>query len=423
MGRQLRTPLKFFLRLALKNLSRYRRRTMITAAAIAGGVAVFAAVASVMDGFNAESDRNFIDYELGSARITGEGYWEEKDQYPLDILVEDADGIIAELDASGIAAAGRTEFKGELIIRYDPFPEDGNIPMVFTGADPERDPNVFKLKEAIEEGRFLQPGEDEIIIGRWLAESIGAEVGYPVTVITRTRDGFYQIMDLEIAGIYNTPNPHINRNVAYIPLDTADYYLEMQNAVTSIMVSGNERVPGTFDISPIERMLEGRPLDILSFQAMTAEFAEIMDMSEQITNVILLLLAVIAVVGISNTMLMAVLEREREIGMMRALGMKDSEIRWMFIFEASGIGAIGALIGIAFGSVLMWLLSTYGIDYGAMLGDIDMGYRFSEVLYGIWSFSTLITASLVAVVVSGIVSVIPVRRMLKKRAADCLRHA
>ncbi len=418
-----RTPLKVFLILAVKNMARYRRRTLITASAIACGVAVFAAVASVMDGFSSESDRNFIDYETGSARIVAPGYWEEREQFPLDMVVEDSSEVIAQLEQEGWRAAGRTEFRGELVIYYDPFPEDGNIPMAFAGVDPDRDPEVFRLKESIEEGRFPAAGEDELIIGRWLADRIGAEIGYGVTIMTRTKDGYYQIMDLEIVGIFNTPNPHVNRNVGYLPLDTADYYLEMEDAVTGVIIRGDERVPGSLDPAPIASLMEDRPVRVMSFSDMNKEFAEIMEMSEQITSLILMLLAVIAIVGISNTMLMAVLEREREIGMLRAMGVRNREIQWMFFFEASGIGFIGAGIGVMLGSLLMWLLVTYGIDYGEMLGDIDLGYRFGEVLYGIWSFSALIQAAITAVIVSGVVSLIPVRRMLKKQVTDCLRHS
>ncbi len=418
-----RTPVKFFFTLALKNLARYRRRTIITASAIACGIAIFAAAASLLEGFVVESDRNFIDYELGSVRITGPGYWEERELLPLDILVEDASRHVALLEQEGYTAAARTEFRGDLVIYYDPFPEDGNMPVIFTGVDPGRDPEVFKLKESMEKGRFVNEGADEVIMGRQLADRIGADIGYPVTAITRTRDGFYQIIDLEIVGIFNTPNPFVNRQVLYIPLDTADYYLEMRDAVTSIMIKGNERIPGTMDIAPFEQMFRGEPLEVLSFSRMNQELAEVMDISESMMSMILMILAFIAVVGISNTMLMAVLERQKEIGMLRALGLRDKEVRWMFMFEASGIGIIGAAGGIILGSFLMWLLVRYGFDYGTVLDDIDMGYRFAGVLYGIWTFGTTLVAAAFAVILSGIVAIIPVRRMLKKSVTDCLRHS
>ena len=418
-----RTPLKFFMVMAVKNLARYKRRTIITALAIAFGVGIFAATASVLEGFMAESDRNYIDYELGSARITGEGYWDERTQFPLDIVIEDAGEVISVMEDNGYTAAPRTEFRGDLVVYFDPFPEDGSIPVTFTGVDPLRDPEVFKLKDSLEQGRFVEPGQDELIIGSYLADRIGAELGYPVTVVTRTRGGFYQIMDLEIVGIFNTPNPYINRNMLYMPLDTVDFHLEMDGAVTSIMVKGDERIPGTMDAQPLNQLLSDFRVDVLSFSFMNQDFADIMELSESMMSMILMILAFIAIVGISNTMLMAVLERQREIGMLRALGLKNREIQWMFFFEASGIGLIGAAAGLIIGAFFMWLAITYGIDYGTMLDDIDMGYRFSGVLYGIWTFGTTVAAAFVAVVISGIVSFVPVRRMLKKEVTDCLRHS
>ena len=426
--------------LAAKNLTRYRRRTLITASAIAFGVAVFIGMASMLDGLIAEGDRNLVRYETASAAITGAGYWGEREQYPLDIPVEDAHAVVSALEAEGIAAAPRVGFRGELIVHYDPYPEDGSAHLSIYGIDPERDARVFHLADALTEGRFLEPGEHGILISAWLAERLGAEVGYPVTITTRTRDGFHQIMDMEIAGIYETPNPTVDRSAIYMPLDIAEFYLEMRGAVTAIHLALPEPVPGAADLRPVRAALEraglnlnesppagdGGPrssaIELLSFDEMTAEFAAAMELQDAAFGVVLLLLGVIAVVGISNTMLMAVLEREREIGMMRALGMRNGEIRSMFVFEAAGIGLIGGAIGLLFGALFVWYLAGHGIDYRGVLADIEMDFRFDGVLYGVWSPRTMITAAVGAAALAGAVALLPVRRILRRGITDSLRR-
>ncbi len=419
-----RTRGGFFLALAFKNLSRHRRRTVITSIAIAFGVATFIWMYSILDGFEAENDRNMSRYETGDAAIMASGYWDERDTFPLDMPVERTDDILSQLDDEGIPAAPRIAFRGDLIVRYDPFPEDGSLQRLFYGIDVERDSDVFALSEAIEEGRFLEPGAEEVIIGRWLADRLGAEVGYPISVTTRTRDGFHQIMDLEIVGIFNTSNPILNRNHAFLPLEVADEYLEMRGAVTGIFLSLPGTLPAQTDPEPVRALLSDHEgVEVLDFHRLNEDFAEFMEFENAGATIVLMLLAIIAIVGISNTMLMSVLERENEIGMMRALGVRDGEIRWMFVFEAAGIGALGAIGGLIFGALAVWHSVAIGVNFGALMEGVEMDLRFDDVLYGVWDLPTMLLTAIFAAVIAGIVALVPVRRMLRRRITDSLRHS
>ena len=419
-----RSRLGFFVALAAKNLARHRRRTVITGVAIAAGVAIFIWMFAILQGFEADSERNMSRYETGDAAVMGTGYWDERETFPLDLPVEDPGAILSTLDDEGIAAAPRVSFRGELIVRYDPFPEDGSLQRSFYGIDPSRDSNVFGISDAIEEGRFLEAGNEEVIIGRWLADQLGAEVGYPISVTTRTRDGFHQIMDLEIVGIFNTSNPVVNRNVAYLPLDVADEYLEMRGAVTGIHLSLPGGVPSETDPGPVRDLLaDFGGIEVLGFDRLNEDFAEFMEVENAAVAIVMFLLGIIAVVGISNTMLMSVLERENEIGMMRALGVRNGEIRWMFMFEAAGIGIIGAIIGLGLGALLVWQSVAFGIDYSALLEGVEMDFRFDGILYGVWHGSSMIASAVAAAVIAGVVALVPTRRMLRRRITDSLRRS
>lgn len=418
---------RFLLVLAARNLARHRRRTLITASAISFGVAVFIAMAAMLDGLVVEGDRNLAHYETGSAAIVAEGYWGEREQYPLDTVVRNADELLELLESAGFDVAPRIAFRGELIVHYDPFPEDGSVHLGFQGVDVERDPRVFDLADSLVDGRFLQHEEHGILISAWLAERLGAEVGYPVTITTRTRDGFHQIMDMDIVGVFETPNPTVDRSTIYLPREIADFYLEMHGAATGLFFALPEAFPGAADLEPVRRAFADASFDrtgteLLGFSEMTAEFSDAMEMQDAAFSVILLLLGVIAIVGISNTMLMAVLEREREIGMLRALGMRDREIRSMFGFEAVGIGLIGGVGGLLLGALLLWYLVSHGIDYSAMLEGIEMDLRFDGVLYGVWSLKTMLTAAAGAAILAGVVALLPVGRILRRGITDSLRQ-
>ncbi len=411
----------FFAYLALKNLSRYRRRTVITSLAIAGGMAIFIGMDSMLQSMAEESYLNLVHFETGGAQIAPAGYWDERETRPLDRTIRDPQRLVDSLANEGVAAAPRIVFRGELVVRYDPFPEDGTVRMDFIGVDPVQEAEVFRLPEHILEGTWLDAEDEALVISRWLADRLGAEVGFPVTVLTRTRDGFHQIIDLEVTGIYETPNPQLDRSTAYLPRSVADDYLEMDGAVTSLVLSFSRGIPSQTSIEQARAAVDLRGLELLDFDTLSAEIAGISETQRNLTRVFLLLLGLIAVVGIVNTMLMAVTERRREIGMMRAIGLRDREIRRLFGWEAGGIAAIGTIVGIVLGALLVWLLATRGIDMRALVQDADIGYRTAGIIRGVWRPGVMVRVAAVAIAVAALAARLPLAGLLGEPIPDSLR--
>lgn len=438
----------FIFRLAMKNLFRHGRRTLITATAIAFGLMMFIIMDSALEGINKDSERNLILYETGSARIVHGEYWDDKENMPLKHAIGEPGRILQELREAGYEATPRTKFSGELIMRKDPFPEDGSMQSRITAVDPETDGRVFELARGVSSGRWLQEDELGVVIGAWLAEDIGAEVGYPLTVVTRTQDGYYQTIDLEIVGIVNTPNPLINRTGVFIPLETADFYLQMGGEVTEIDIglpfgapleertaeireialgpgggeaAGGESAGGA---SAGEEPAGSRAgeLIVVDWKEIGKDFLALASTKSAGSQVILFLVFVIAAVGISNTMLISVYERIRELGMMRALGMKAGEIRSAFLLEAAGIGLIGSLIGVVLGVLLNIPMVNHGIDFSVFMRDYDLGYRITGIMRGVWSARTIITAFFTGIVLSVLIAFLPTRKVLKQQITDALRY-
>ncbi|MFW6215364.1 MAG: ABC transporter permease [Alkalispirochaetaceae bacterium] len=419
----------FLLRLAMRNLLRHRRRTVITAAAVGVGLGIYIFLDAFLLGAELESRRNLVWYETSSARVYDEEYWEERQTHPLDRVIEEPGEVLSLLDRMEIPAAARTRFAGELVVFRDPYPEDGSARITAYAIDPRRDDQVFRLREGLTEGRYLEPGEEGVLIGAWLAEDLGAEVGYPLTLITRTRHGYYQTMDLQIVGIINTPNPVINRTGLFVPLETADLYLQMEGAVTEVnMQFRGAIVRGGGDYMErrareVERRLASvaPETELLSWRELAADYLALAETKQSGSGVILFLVFVIAAVGVSNTMLMSVYERTRELGMMRALGMRDREIRIAFLLEAGGIGVAGALLGSTLGALLTAFIVHVGIDYGWILREMDVGYRLAGVIRGAWNPRAFLTASLLGVLLVMTISLVPIRRALRMEVTEALR--
>lgn len=416
--------MKFIITLALKNLTRYKRRTLITAFAIAIGLMMFIVVDSVLIGVESESMRNLRWYETSAARIMHPDYWEDRLLMPLDMSIEDPYEIIDLLHNEGIAATPRTNFAADMILYSDDFGEEGNMSVQVTAIDPELDNTVFRFEETLVEGKFPEPGTNQMVIGSWFAEDIGAEVGYWVTLVTRGNGGFYEAMDMEIVGIVNCPNPNVNRTLLMVPIDTIGDYLAMEGNVTEINIGLPESADIPKEVEKIKQLIadNGNDLRIATWDELAQDYVAIAEAKRGGTGMILFLVFIIAAVGISNTMLMAIYERIRELGMMRALGMQDRNIQLAFMIEAGGIGLIGSIVGVLLGIGVNFYLVNVGIDLGFLMRDLDMGYRIQSIMKGAWSLSTLVTAFLFGTILSMLVAYIPTRRALKMDIPSCLRH-
>ena len=427
--------MKFLLSLAWKNLFRHSRRTLITAAAIAVGLSVYIFMDSWLLGAEQESERNLIIYETASAQImTPEYFREGRDNLSLSNTLKDPEQIINAVRKTGYAAAPRVLFSGELIVYRDPFPEDGSIGVRVEGIDPEVTKNVFDIHRVITKGRYLEQDEDAVLIGAGLAEKLGAEVGYPMLIKTKTKTGYFQTINVKIAGIFNSPNPVANRTTVYMPLDAVDYYLELNGEVTSVLLRFPFRENIDSALAAVQNSLEeaglsksggvpraGSPV-VKDWKSLAPDYVAIAEAKRSGSGVMLLLVFVIAAVGITNTMLMAIYERIREIGMMRALGMTDKQVRRAFLLEAGGIGLFGSAVGIIFGAGITVYMVYRGIDISFMLETMDIGYRISGMTYGAWHPAAFVGAFLSGIVLSIITAYIPTHRALKWEITSCLRH-
>jgi putative ABC transport system permease protein len=126
------------------------------------------------------------------------------------------------------------------------------------------------------------------------------------------------------------------------------------------------------------------------------------------TAIMLFIILTIGMLGIINNIILSALERTREIGMMKALGMREWEIVSVFMVEAIGLGILGGLIGCLFGFVGVWWITEIGYGLGYVGGDMSMyGIPIIDRIYGVWKFSSFIFIFFFGIVVAIFSSIIP----------------
>lgn len=164
--------LKFLLLLAWKNLGRHRRRTVITAAALAASVAMFIFMDALLRGIDLESQRNLVRYETGAGRVVSSAQYRDLRRVELRHEIVDYRAVSAWLSERGVANTPRLTFTGEL------FFGEGSLPVRLVGIDPQTDPQVFALPESLlPGGEFLAPGVPGLLLGAWMSGDLGIAAG------------------------------------------------------------------------------------------------------------------------------------------------------------------------------------------------------------------------------------------------------
>lgn len=414
----------FLLSLAYKNLTRYRRRTIITSISIAVGLAMFLIIDSILIGVDIDSVRNLKWFETSSLRVMHESYWDDRLLLPLDMSVQDVDDLLGHLRSEGYKATPRINFSADLILSGNEFGEDGNLSVMATAIDPESDGDVFRFPQTLVEGRMIKTGANEVVLGSWLAEDIKADVGKWVTLVTRGNGGFFEAMDVQIVGIVNCPNPAVNRGLLMVPIDLVQEYLWMEDLATEIDIALGDAADLRRERAKVATLARasGQPLVVMTWEELAADYLAVIGMERSYSSVLLFLVFIIAAVGISNTMIMTVNERTRELGMMRALGMGDRTIRLLFMFESGGIGLFGSICGIILGSLANIPLVANGIDFGFLMRMNDFGYRVQGIFRGAWSIRSFVVTFLAGIILSMTVAWVPTRRAVRQDIPSCLRH-
>ncbi|WP_169310644.1 ABC transporter permease [Treponema brennaborense] len=419
--------------MAWKNIFRYKRRTLVTASAIAFGVLFTVLFDALIFGISNESEINILEYETPGAKLLADGYFEEIKKLPMDYLIEENDSskIISYLESKKLPYTKEIQTECEIYFNEDYFETSGSMAGIVSALDCEKAKDVFSLHESIESGTWLKKEADGsactgAVVGSWMADDMKAQPGYFITVQCKGRGGFSQTIDVPIIGIIHCPNMAINSSYIFMDIDYIDEMLAMEKAVTAIDVGlgGGGLADRNFKRFSAEikktDLLHNGP-ELKSWRDIQADILSVDDMYSLYCNVIMAFMFIIAAVGISNTMLMSVMERRNEIAMLKAMGYSSFYVKRLFMWEGVSIGIVGCIIGCTVACLLNIPLSAKGIDFTSTLSTVSFGYRISGLIKSGWDIPGFIRVTLGALLVAGAAAFIPTNSILKKEVADIFR--
>ncbi|TFB08564.1 ABC transporter permease [Candidatus Atribacteria bacterium MT.SAG.1] len=358
----------FSFKLGLKNLTRQKRRNALTIMVIAFAFFSYLLMDSLMNGMEEMSFENIKNYDTGNIQVTYPEYWEDREDLPLENLIylnRDMEESIKNMDGL-LGVSPELRFKANLNNGID------EVAVLGLGISIEQYNEVFATQNYVVEGSMFAPGESKAVIGVSLAELMDLKVNDYITLLVRTKEDTFNTIDVEIAGLVKSPNPMINNGIVFVPLDVAQQALNVGNGVSLLAlktVSGDEDTITKALTDSFKNKDLG--LKAYSWKESATSVIALSTAKKGGIGAILSIVLLIGMLGIINNVILSALERTEEIGMMKALGMREREIVFVFMVEATGIGILGGLTGCLLGYAGVGWLVKYGYSLGYIGGDMS----------------------------------------------------
>ena len=356
MAEHARLGARTYLSLALRNLLRNRRRTTITLLTMVFGIGVLTLLSALNDGWLSQMKTNFILSYTGHVQIHARGF--EKTQNLRD-TIQDPDevtrlmqshpeisGWTQRIRASGLASHGGSS---------------AGIQIMAT--DSEQETWVTSMYERVARGEWLRPGVSrDLLLGITLAETLGADIGDRILLMVQRPSGEMVSEVFFLSGVLQTGAPQIDRTLALIPLNTAQSWLSMGKAVTDIVVRADRHEDTETIVQLFQQQLSERRYEIMPWQELDPMVRQWLQFSDAYGLVIIMVVVILVLTEILNTMLISLHERQKELGVIIAIGTTRRQIFGMLLLEAVTLILIGAGLGYLAGSLMVQLLSDSGID-------------------------------------------------------------
>ena len=411
----------FSIKLGLKNLTRQKRRNFFTILVIAFAFFVFLFLDSLMEGMEEMSFDNIKNYDTGSIQMADPVYWEDKDKLPLENLIylnQDIEESINNMDGV-LGVSPELRFRANLNNGIDEVAVQG------MGISIEQYSKVFATQNHVVEGSMFVPGESKAVIGVGLAELMDLKVNDYITLLVRTKEDTFNTIDLEIAGLLYTPNPMTNNGIVFVPLEIARQALNVENGISMMAVKIKKEKEINSTINNINQIIQEKNMNInaYSWRESAKTVVAMSTAQDAETAVILTIILTIGMIGIINNVILSSLERTREIGMMKALGMREWEIVLVFMVEATGIGILGGLAGCLLGTAGVGWIVKYGYDLGYIGGDMSTyGIPVIDKVYGVWNVSSFVFIFFFGIVVALLSSIGPAYWAAHKDPVKAIYH-
>lgn len=393
--------------MAWRNLWRQPRRTVLSSLTIAFTSAFLIFMPSMQNGSYDAMIENTLRLYDGYAEIQRPGYHDDPE---IRTSITDSQAVVTELEAlPGLQAVTTRAISYALLAS-----EQRSFGAQIVGVEPASEPAVSTVASNIHEGRFLQgEASAEVVLGETLARNLRLSVGDRVTLLGMGRDGSLAADSLTVVGVFATGINAMDRLVAEIPLGRFQETFSMPDQVHTIVLSGASLPRFQPSLPAIRAIAEKHQLTMQDWKQLKPGLWQGILLDISTASLIYVAMIIVVTFSLLNSLLMSVLERTREFGMLIALGMRPGAIGRMVWLETVMLLLLGLSVGIALGYGLSQYYAEVGIYFGESQ-ELFSQFGLPGAMYPKVNAFTLLAgpgAIAVCVILAGAYPILRIRRL------------
>lgn len=406
--------MKLYLRLAWRNIWRHRRRTLIVVLAVGLTMAMMMLYDGLMNGFQQNINENVVKVMGGNIQIHDSGYPDNKSQL-LPVKNDTAVVAAAESLPQTVAASRRINTNGMASST------EGAFPVSIIGVEPEKEALVSLISKNVSAGRYLKADDlDMAYIGKALAEAMGVGVGDRFTLVGRGLHQQLRTRTMTVVGIYDIGVADLEKGSLFMSLGEAQDLYGLTGQSTEVVVTLQHIDQEKGALAVLKSKLP--EYEVGSWQDNYPELASTVTAKSEVMDIFSVVILGIAGIGILNMLMMAVLERTREIGVMGAIGLRPRQISLLFLMEGAMMGMVGLVFGVALGLLVNFLMMNYGFDYSPFSTLTSYTALISDRVYSTLGVEKLPLRVLTVLVISLLASFTPARDASRNEPAESLHY-
>jgi ABC-type lipoprotein release transport system permease subunit len=400
------------IQLAWRNVWRNKLRSVVIMTSIVIGMFAGLSVLSLYKGMMTDRIRTVIDHEIGHIQIHAPHFIQEKEAAM--VLPEEEQIYDALRKHNNIKYfSSRTITQGMLSSAT------GTSGVQINGIDPEREYTVSKLDRKLISGHLFTDKKNEILIGKKLAEKFKLKSGNKVVLTFTDRSNNLISGAFRIAGIYQTVNAPLDERNVFIKKNELGNLLDIGNQSHEIAIILKRDNLTDEVVSELRNTFKN--IHIADWKELSPETNLLVKTVDDYSYIIIVIIMLALAFGITNTMLMAVLERKREIGMMMALGTSKLKINLLIILETLLLTLTGVPIGLLLGWSVIGYFNKTGLDFSNMGKDLMSSFGFGSKIYPEFPSEKMIPIMMIVLLTAFISSIIPLIKTLNMKPAEAIK--
>jgi ABC-type lipoprotein release transport system permease subunit len=370
--------MRFYLKLAWRNLFRNRRRTFLTGLIIGVGLAAIMFTDAWIMGMKENMIASATSSFLGEAEIHREGYLESQDNA---LTLRELQAVRSLLSSDPAVASF-----SERVASFGTASSPSDVASIAVyGVDPGREKALSKVDESMITGVYLSPapsGSDGMLLGADLAEQLEVTVGDRVVITVSRANGGELSQDLfRVNGIFRMHIEQMDGSVALIPLKTAQRLIGIGDEVHEIAVRFRDPQYSREHSREFSARYSRFSNRGESWQQLVPQLKYILDLTDASIGITVIIVFAVIVFGIVNTLFMSLYERLFEFGVLRAVGTRPARMRGLVVTEAGVLALYSVVLGVALGAALIALGSVFGLD---LTGVELAGATFTGKIYTVF---------------------------------------